>query len=202
MKILNLSRSVALAVFAIIITACAASKPIGQWRDPGFTGKVDNILIIGVSSRSTRRRVFEDRFVDVLAENEVKAIPSYTLITSTLKLSRETVVKAIEGKDLDAVLVTRIAGIKQQDTYQRPKEKSEDMTLFTYYDNALEQTSDGYYAQFNVFTLETNLYDAASTELIWSMQSEIVEGSRPRVVIEDQIKLTIDTMRSQGLIGG
>ena len=76
------------------------------------------------------------------------------------------------------------------------------MTFFTFYDNALQQSSDGYHEQFNVFTLETNLYDTASGELVWSMQSEIMDASRPRHVIEDQIRLTIDTMKSQGLIGG
>ena len=53
-----------------------------------------------------------------------------------------------------------------------------------------------------MFTLETSLYDAASGEMVWSMQSEIMDASRPRHVIEEQIKLTIGKLKSQGLIGG
>lgn len=197
----RLPRIAVITVFSIIIAACAsASKPLGQWRDPGFSGKFDSMLVIGVTTRSTRRRVFEDKFVEALQADEVEAVPSYSLITSTMDLSRVAVSKAIEGKNLDAVLITRMVGIRDQETYQRPGGQDETMNYFTYYDNALEQTSDGYYSQFRVFTLETSLYDAASGEMVWSMQSEIMDASRPRHVIEEQIKLTISMIKSQGLL--
>ena len=108
--------------------------------------------------------------------------------------------EAIRGKNLDAVLVTRLAGIRDKDVYERPDEKNENMTFFTYYDS-LEQTSSGNAAQYRVITLVTNVYETGSGGLVWSMQSEIVEPSRPRTAIVDQIQLTIDSLKAQGLIG-
>ncbi len=201
MRIVSCSRIAALAVIALTVVACASvSKPLGQWRNPAFSGKFDSMLIIGVTSRSTRRRVFEDKFVEALKADKIEAVPSYSLITSTMDLSRLSVTQAIEGQDLDAVLLTRMVGIRDRETYQRPGGEDETMNYFTYYDNALEQTSDGYYSQFRVFTLETSLYDTATGEMVWSMQSEIMDASRPRHVIEEQIKLTIRMIKSQGLI--
>jgi hypothetical protein len=44
------------------------------------------------------------------------------------------------------------------------------------------------------------LYDTASGELIWSMQSESIEPSTPRPVIEEQIDLTVAHLSAQGLL--
>jgi hypothetical protein len=65
----------------------------------------------------------------------------------------------------------------------------------------LQLANDGYTEQYRTVVLETNLYDIASRELVWSMQSKTMDASRPRTVIEDQIKLTISTLAKRGLIG-
>ncbi len=195
-------RALTLSVLAAILAGCAAAKPIGEWRDPAFSGKLDNILVIGVTSRSTRRRVYEDEFVEALAAVEVTGLPSYELVTSSLRLSRDTIREAIRGRDLDAVLVTRLAGVKSQDTYQRPDDRDENLNYFSYYDKALRQDNPGYYAQYRELTLETSVYETRSGQLVWSMQSRAIDSSRPRDIIEDQIRITIDSLRRQGLIGG
>lgn len=201
---MNLSatlRSFAIVFTLFLITACATgAKPIGEWRSESFSGQVNNILIIGVTSRSTRRRVFEDNFVNGLAAFNVKAVPSYTLLESSLELTRDIVERAIKGQNLGAVLVTRLVGIKDKQVYKLPANYDDNRGYIGYYDHAWKETSTGYYSQYKVFTLETTVYDTASGELIWSMQSETVEASQPRQMIEDQIQLTIDTLSKRGLI--
>ena len=193
-------RSIVITCLVLVVTSCAGNKPIGEWRNEEFSGKLDNILIIGVTSRSTRRRVFEDGFVKQLAASGTQAVPSYTLLESSLELTREIVVRAIEGKDLGGVLVTRLVGIKEKETYRLPANYDDDREYMGYYNHAWKETSGGYYAQHKVFTLQTNLYDTASGELVWSMQSEAMDVSQPRQVIEEQIDLTIRTLSKQGLI--
>ena len=195
-----LLRAFATTLMTILLAACATTKPIGEWRDDGFSGKLNNIMVIGVTSRSTRRRVFEDRFVEGLAANGTKALPSYTLLESSLELTRDIVERAIEGQDLGGVLVTRLVGIKEEETYRLPANYDDDRGYIGYYNHAWKETSGGYYAQHKIFTLETNLYDVASGKLVWSMQSESMDAAQPRELIEDQIMLTIKTLTSRGLI--
>lgn len=197
----KLLKTITLTLTALMISACANTRPVGEWRNEQFTGKLNNILIIGVTSRSTRRRVFEDKFVDGLAALKVNATPSYELIESSLFLSRAVVENAIKGQDIGAVLVTRLAGIKEKEVYRQPDNQDENLSYFSYYDKSFQQANDGYYAQYRVLTLETNLYDTESGELVWSMQSETMDASQPRHVIEDQIELTINTLAKRGLIG-
>ena len=184
----------------LVISACANTRPIGEWHKEGFSDKLNNILIIGVTSRSTRRRVFEDKFVEGLTVLKVNATPSYELLTSSLHLSRAVVENAIKGQDIGAVLVTRLAGVKEKEVYRPPDDQEENLSYFSYYDNSLKQVNQGYYAQYRTIVLETNLYDTQSGELVWSMQSETMDASQPRHVIEDQIKLTIGRLAARGLI--
>ena len=197
----RLLKTITLTLVALVIAACANTKPVGEWRDEGFSGKLNNILIIGVTSRSDRRRVFENKFVEGLAALKVNATPSYELIDSSLYLSRAVVENAIKGQDIGAVLVTRLAGIKDKEVYRQPDNQDEDLSYFSYYDKSFHQANDGYTEQHRTVALETNLYDTASGELVWSMQSETMDASQPRHVIEDQIKLTISTLAKRGLIG-
>ena len=194
-------RSALLFVAITLLGACASDpKPVGEWREEGFSGKVSNVLVIGVTSRSTARRVFEDLFVQSLSEHGLTAIPSYELIISTQELTREAVLQAIEGRDIDGIVVTRVVGVKEDEVYKAPPHYDYYRDFHGYYDHALQQQNKSYYSQFKVLTLETNLYETDTRTLVWSMKSEVIDSQQPRHLIEQQIKLTLDHMKKQGLI--
>jgi hypothetical protein len=129
----KLLKTITLALTALVIAACANTKPVGEWSNEQFTGKLNNILIIGVTSRSDRRRVFEDKFVEGLAALKVNATPSYKLMDSSLHLTRQVVENAIKGQDVGAVLVTRLAGIKEKDVYRAPDNQDENLSGPSYW---------------------------------------------------------------------
>lgn len=193
---------IALALVALVIGGCATTRPVHEWRSPGFTGSIDSVLVIAAVERSTQRRVFEDLFADTLATHGVAATPSYTLLTSEAEISRDTVERAIRGKNIDAVLVTRLLGVDEVETYQPPTTRIYYGRYDSYYHHALTEVSPGYYHRYKVLTLETTLYDSASGELVWSMQSEAIEPSTPRTLLEDQINLTVERLAAQGLLPG
>jgi len=192
--------TIILALTALALTACASSPPIVEWRRESYTNKVDNILIIGVSENAERRYTFENTFVDVLAANKIRAIPSRNLLTSSINLRREIVEKAIEGQPVDAVLITRVAGVKEKETYQLPENYDYQRADSGYYDSALQETNKGYYANEKLLLLETRLYDTASGEMIWSLQSGSLAEAKPKKIIEDLIQLTVRTLADSGLI--
>ena len=107
---------------------------------------------------------------------------------------------AIKGKDINAVLITRLIGLKQEEVYRRTEDRDENLNYFTFYDNALRQSEDGYSAEYNVLTLETRVYDVLSGLMVWTMQSRNVDPSDARDIIHNQINLTIETLRERGLI--
>ena len=88
---------------------------------------------------------------------------------------------------LGAVLITRLVGIVDKEVYQLAADYNYYHDYFGYYDHALSQLNSGYYSSYKLLTLESALYDTASGNLIWSMQSETIDASQPRQIIEDQI---------------
>jgi len=193
-------RQTLLALALLALGACATTRPVHEWRSPGYTGTIDSVLVIAAIDRSTQRRVYEDLFTETIGAHGAEAIPSYTLLTSGVEITRQQVEAAVRGRAIDAVLVTRLLGIEEVETYHPPTTQVYYRSYHSYYQHALTETSPGYYRRFKVLTIETTLYDTASGELIWSMQSEAIEPSTPRPVIEDQINLTIERLKAQGLL--
>lgn len=196
----SLIRTTTLLLTALVMASCANIKTVDEWQMKEFEGQFNNFLIIGATSNADQRGMFENKFVEALTSENVVAVQSYKLIYDTRELSRELVAAAIQDKDIDAVLITRLIALKQEEVYRRTEDRDEGLNYFTFYDNALRQSEDGYAAEFDVLTLETRIYDVLSGLMVWTMQSRNVDPSAPREVIHNQIKLTIDTLRERGLI--
>ena len=182
------------------LAACTTAAPVGEWLSFGNNAKHANILVIGVTTRSTRRRVWEDRFVEALAAEGSRGIPGYGLLESSLQLTRSIVERAIVDRGIDGVVVTRLVGIKEDHIFRLPPNSDETRGYLGFYDQAWREASDGHYAVYRIFTLETTFYEAHSGKLLWSMQSQSMNASQPRELIEDQIRLAVKTLKSHGLI--
>ena len=193
-------RTTCLLLTGLILGACASTRPVMEWRDEGFSGQLNHILVIAAADQATRRHAIEDDYVKALTAVPVTAVPSYTLMDSDIELSRETVEAAIEGQGFDGVLVTRLLGVEEVEEYQPPVTYDHYRSYHRYYQRSLDYSSPGYYRKYKIVKLETNLYDTATQELIWSMQSETIDPSAPQDVIEAQIILTIERLAQGGLV--
>jgi len=193
-------RTTCLLLTGLILGACASTRPVMEWRDEGFSGQLNHILVIAAADQATKRHAIEDDYVKALTGVPVTAVPSYTLMDSDIELSRETVEAAIEGQGFDGVLVTRLLGVEEIEEYQPPVTYDHYRSYHRYYQRSLDYSSPGYYRKYKIVKLETNLYDTATQELIWSMQSETIDPSAPQDVIEAQIILTIERLAQGGLV--
>jgi hypothetical protein len=80
--------TIILALTALALTACANKPPPVEWRSKTFSGKVDDIMVIGVSENAERRFTFETSFVKALAANQTRAMPSREILTSSISRRR------------------------------------------------------------------------------------------------------------------
>ena len=196
-----------LALAMTLTVAACATKPLAEWHDSNFAGKVDNVLIIGVSDQPVVRRQFEDTFVKELAALGVKAKPSYQLLTDEQISSKDALEAALRDQSMDTVLITRVIGVEQIDTYTPPTYSYSPYTLdrhyrdyYSYYNHAVQVATPGYWDKYEVVKVESNLYDRASQQLIWSIQSESFDPGSARQLIDDQLKVAIKSLRNTGLI--
>ena len=204
----------------LMLTACAI-KPLAEWHDSEFSGSVDNILVIGVSDQAVVRRLFEDTFVNELATLGVSAKSSYRILTDEQISSKNALDVAIRAQSMDAVLISSIVGVEEIETYTPPTYTHRPPTYahkpptyphkpsnydryyrdyHSYFTHAARVATPGYWDKYKVLKLESNLYDSASQQLIWSIQSESFDPQSASQMIDDQIAVALESLRKTGLI--
>ena len=192
---------------ALLVSSCANTKISQSWVEPDNKRSYNDLLIIGVGESQQNRRAYESHFVEELRATGTEAEASYKLIPNSEKLNRETVDKAIDGMEIDGVIVTHLVAVDEETIY-RPSMDYMPMYgggyyggLYSYYPHVNTYVSrPGYYSTHETFTLETNLYDVESEELVWSARSRTFSPESVSEVINDLTKLLIKDLKEKNLI--
>ena len=194
-------RGIALCLAALVIAGCAASRVVGEWRSQYYERGIDKVLVIGATNGHERRRLLENGLVDALRKDGATATHSYKLIPNAVGLTRERIEDAIRDQDIDTVMMVRLAGVREEETFQQTVERTDELSYFTFSDNTLSRSETGYYDERLILVLETRVFDTASQLMIFIMRSELDDTSQTREAIGDQVELTIDRLRANRLLG-
>ena len=198
---------IAATIFSFIfITSCSNTKLTSVWMDKEKSGtSFNDILVIGISDKELNRRLFEETFTTELNAAGVKSEVSYKILPQGSKINRDTVSAAIKGKNIDAVIVTHLVTVDKETIYRENMDYRPSYGyyngLYNYYPyvNGYVQ-QPGYYTTADVVTLETNLYEVKSEELVWSAHSRSFAPESAKEVIDDLVKLVIKDLEEKGLI--
>ena len=191
---------------ALLISSCANTKISQSWVEPDHNKAYNDILVIGIAESEQNRRAYESHFVEDLKAIGVEGEASYKLIKES-KINREVVTNAIKGMEIDAVIVTHLVGVDEETIY-RPSMDYMPMYgggyyggLYSYYPHVTNYVHrPGYYTTHETYTLETNLYDVESEELIWSARSRTFAPESVDQVITDLTRLLIKDLSEKNLI--
>jgi hypothetical protein len=194
-------RSAAVCLLAIALGGCAATRVVGEWRSQYYERSIDKVLVIGATNGHERRRLLENGLVDALRKDGITATHSYKLIPNPVGLTRERIEEAIRDQDIETVMMVRLAGIREEETFQQTVERTDELSYFTFSDNTLSRTETGYYEGRIILVLETRVFDTTSQLMIFIMRTELDDTSQSREAIGEQVELTIDRLRSNRLIG-
>jgi hypothetical protein len=202
-----------LAFSTLILVSCANTKITQSWVEPDNKNTYSDLLIIGIAQSQQNRRAYESNFVEELRKHKVEAEPSYKLIKSDQKIERDTIAKAIKGLDIDGVLVTHLVAVEEETVYRPPTYSYGGAYgggyygggyyggLYSYYPHVNSYVSSpGYYTTHETYTLETNLYDVKTEELVWTARSRTFAPDSVDEVIVDVTKLLIQDLADKKLI--
>jgi hypothetical protein len=187
----------------VLFNGCESTKSTQTWVDKSFKGKtVSNILVIGVASDESNRRLFEKTFVQQLNAVGVTAVSSVDVIAipADQKLEKETILEVVNKFKNDAVLVTHIAGIDKRKSYN-PAVYSMGVNYYGrygyYHANRIKASSVSSHTK---LFLETELFDVASEKLMWSGQSQTWETDSIKKLIDGVIKIAVKEMQKNKLL--
>ena len=191
----------------LLVSACANTKISQSWVDPDHKKVYKALLVIGIAESEQNRRAYESYFVEELKAIGVEAVASYKLIKSDQKIDRETVTKAIDGLGIDGVLITHLLAVDEETIY-RPSMDYMPMYgggyyggMYSYYPHVNTYVHrPGYYTTHETYTLETNLYDVETEELVWSARTRTFSPESVDEVIVDLTRLLIADLKDKKLI--
>jgi len=192
---------------ALLLSSCANTKISQSWVEPNNKKSYNDLLIIGIGESEQNRRAYESHFVEELSSNGIESEASYKLIKSNQKIERGVIVKAIDGLEIDGVIITHVTAVDEETIY-RPSMDYMPMYgggyyggLYSYYPHVNTYVNrPGYYTTHETYTLETNLYDVESEELVWSARSRTFSPESVQEVIVDLTKLLIQDLKDKNLI--
>jgi len=189
-----------------ILSSCTNTKITSVWMDSKKAGtSFNDILIIGIAEEEHNRRLFEEEFTTQLNAAGIESEVSYMILPQGTSINRDNVAEAIEGKSIDGVIVTHLVAVDEEKVYRQSMDYRPSYGyyngLYSYYPHVHTYVHQpGYYTTHEVVKLETNLYEVASEELVWSAQSRSFAPESAKEVVDDLIKLVIKDLQEKGLI--
>ena len=207
---LHRSSLVAAALLCGLFSGCQSgpsTQLVAAWQLPSYVpAGFKRVLVICVTRDGGRRRTFEDAFSYNLIGRGVTAISSYTLIPQDGQVPNDKLEAAIRASGADAVLATRFVGSNTNVSY----------TPGYVYGTAAPTYYGGFYGYYGsawgydyvppmatsttVVTLETDLFDAAKLEMVWSGTTQT---SNPTTINQEMAgfaKIIIDSMAQRGML--
>lgn len=193
------------ALAALLVTGCSSTIVTGSWKNPQFIGKVNKVYIIGVAQHDRSRYLFEDEFSKQLAEAGLVGIASYNDFPGKSQINQVEVKNSAKSQQADAVLVARAIG-KRVERIVTPGSTIYSPAPYyhsygSYYSRSYEVIhTPATVSDYEVITIEANLYDTESEKLIWSAQMETFVDQNINDLIVDFVKQVVKDMDDKGLI--
>ena len=205
-------RSLVALLFVISLSSCANTKFTKQWVNENFDQQpYDDILVLVVADKMGNRQDAENYIVEKLGEAGIDAMPSYDILPKTQTIDKESVGKAIDGLQLDAVIVMFATGITEEEYYVPARrfgvyagygyDHAHYNSFYNYYPHAFNYVYiPGYDNTHQVVTLETSLFDLNTGDMIWSGQSNTFAPESVDDIIHNITVLTIRELKKKGII--
>jgi hypothetical protein len=194
-----------LGLAGLLLAACVSPTTlINTWRDSAYREPpFKRVLVIGFGEDGANRRVFEDEFSRSLVAAGVAAIPSYTLGSGVSETDLIKVKEMVARSGADGVLTTRLIGVDKRVNvfpgqvmvmpaagYRR--------SFYGYYSSAMVMPPSTY--NYDVVTLETNLWHVVGESLVWSGTTETFAPEDARKSSAEFAGVIVRALRGQGLL--
>lgn len=200
-------RRLAPSLLAVVLLAgCASTRLTSAWRDSEYAGPpLKKLVVIGVSDEIAARRVFEDDFAKALTDAGVEAIAGYRLLPDKPQRSVEEMRDAVAKSGADGILVARAIR-----TERRTQFSPGTMTMMPaygyhsfwgYYGSASVVSEPRLY-QYDIVTIETNLWPATDGKVMWSGLSETTDPESIKKSTAELAAVVIGALKEQRLIVG
>jgi hypothetical protein len=206
-------RFIITVVFAALLTGCGPGQKItSSWINPDATtkGPYESIFVMVMAQSQAASFDIEDRMAQTIASRGNKAVRSTDVFPPKLSVSenftREELAEAIKRTGCDAVFIIAVLDVLNVETYHPgsayyPMSYGMYGSYYGYYNYYSPQVySPGYYSSDKTYYIESNFYDLASDELLWSIQSEAYNPTSLESWFKEYSYQLLNELRAEKLI--
>lgn len=176
--------------------SCQSTRIADVWvsKEP-HPGKFKRLMIVALAQTPGLRAQYENDFADKLANAHVLAVASINLVPDVKAIDRKTVQAWSVEYGLDAVVVTRVVNVERKTKYVPPV-----YTMGGWYGAWAVASSPGYVEEKTTISLETDLFDAKSENLIYSAVTKTFDPSSRTKVVHAVIDALVEDMTKRGYL--
>jgi len=202
-----------IVLFSLILMGCSSISLVENWKNPDIVlFNANKVLLVGMAQDENNRERFETKLQKEFTDRNVEAWRSIDIFDLSLTDSRKTekeldaVEQSLLDKDFDAILLTKITGSENRESFMKSISRWDDHQS-RFNDDYLEHQgiyyNDDYYEKFTVYHAETTLYcicEGKERAMIWRGIIEITEPNNIEKAIKDYVQLIIVAMEDQDLV--
>jgi hypothetical protein len=193
-----------LAVGLLFLAACTSSHVTHSWKSEFPAKNYNKILVIAISGETdlVTRQKMEDHLTGDLKNNGYNAVSSLKEFgpKAFRQINEEAVLDKMQHSGFDAV-ITIVLLDKEKERYYIPGHLYYSPYVNTYrhfwgYYNTIYNRvyTTGYYVTNTRYFWESNLFDVASKELIYSVQTESFDPASSESLAHEYGKLIVKDM--------
>jgi hypothetical protein len=197
----------AVSIVAFIAISCAPQTEVVKlYDDPARTSKsYERLLVVTVSSDHNQQQRFEDEIVLILRAEQVDAMPSHAHLDTSDGLLQDDIDRLSDNVGADGILITHVVSVDTSIENVEGRSEIEstcrggDPVDFFLYDHKVIREPDSVKLAHTV-TVIANLYDAASRDRVWTIQSTCFEKTSMSAVLLEEANAIVRQLRIDQLI--
>lgn len=207
-RVMRLRRSTWLILFVALGASCATKTQVAdRWISPKYAGgAIHKFLVIGVAESDIARRTYEDGFADALRKAGAEAVPSHQLLPTTDQLPREEIEAIVRSDGFGGVIVSRLLGVEEKTTIVPPSTHVVPSMgygggYYGYYGSHYDVVHNpGYTRTTQIVRLETKLWNAEDSKLVWGVVSETFDPTSTSDGVASVTRTLVNQLSADGLV--
>ncbi len=189
-----------LALLLALLAGCSTSrtKLETSWRSPTATSLAfRDVLVLATTGDAASSRRLEDGLAARLPNGRA----GYTAVADEVRADQERLKAAVRESGADGLVVVRLVGREERQRWVPGDFPAYYYTPYGYHRYRGPYTYDpGYLRIDEVYQLETNVYDVASEELLWSGLASTVSPRSMEQLVEEQLEVVGAELLRVGLV--
>ena len=184
------------------LSSCSTSTKLSVfWSDKNYEkGKIDKVLILGITKREAIRRTYEEDMALRLAKYNIEGVSSAELFPMGEKLDTNTFRLHFADGGYDVVITSQLVAADKNQRYESGYSYTPSPYarggFGGYYGSSYG--SPGYVITTTTLKIETHVYDTKTEALIWSGISDTFDPSNEHDAITSLNKALIYHLNKQG----